>query len=166
MSTAHSGYRQPPQRPKGSGGRARTSAALIAGTIAILINMAALALCDAAGIATAHGGLLKLVRMLSGLPPLGTVGQQAFHFFVGIGMALAYAHLIEPLLKGNALAKGLIYALAVWIMNAAIVLPLTGEGFAGATHLDGMGILLFAVAHTLFFVILSAGYARLVTRVG
>jgi hypothetical protein len=42
-----------------------------------------------------------------------------------------------------------------------VVLPLTGEGFAGSTHLTFAGMLWFAAAHTLFFVALGWLYARL-----
>jgi hypothetical protein len=137
---------------------------LISGTIAILANMAALALCDLAGVATAHGGLLKLVRMVTGLPSMGTAGQQAFHVLVGLAMALAYGLALEPRLPGKALTKGLIYAALVWIANAALVLPLTGEGFAGHRHITLLGILLFAAAHTLFFALLAVIHARLIAR--
>ena len=51
-------------------------------------------------------------------------------------MALFYAFILEPRLPGGAWLKGLIYAAAVWILNAAFVLPATGEGFAGSVHLS------------------------------
>lgn len=142
----------------------RGGAALVAGTIAILANMAALALCDLAGIATAHGGLLKLVRMVTGLPPLGAAGQQVFHFAVGLAMALAYGLALEPRLPGKPLTKGLIYAALVWIANAAFVLPITGEGFAGLRYITLPGMLLFAMAHMLFFTLLAVIYPRLNAR--
>lgn len=142
----------------------RGSAALIAGTAAILVNMAALELCDLLGIATAHGGLLKLLRLITGLPAPGVAGQQLFHFLVGLGMALAYGLVLEPNLPGKALTKGLLYAALVWIVNAALVLPVTGEGFAGYRHISPVGMLLFAIAHTLFFTALAVIHARLLCQ--
>lgn len=139
----------------------RSTAALIAGTIAVLANMAALEVCVLIGIATAHGGLPKLVRLVTGLPALSTVGQQFFHVLVGLGMALAYGLVLEPHLPGKALTKGLLYAALVWGANAALVLPITGEGFAGHRHISLTDLLLFAIAHALFFVLLGMIYAHL-----
>jgi hypothetical protein len=55
--------------------------------------------------------------------------------------------------------KGLAYATGLWLINAAIVLPAAGEGFAGISNLSVAGILWFAVAHTLFFFMLAYGFA-------
>ena len=142
----------------------RALAALIAGAIAITINTAALAAADLVPLATAHGGLLRLILMISGnsarVHPDATV-QFAFHILVGIVMALAYAFVLEPILVGPSALRGLIYAIAVWLANALIVLPATGEGLAGYRHLTPLGMLWFAAAHTLFFVLLAVLYARL-----
>jgi hypothetical protein len=75
-------------------------------------------------------------------------------------MALFYAYVVEPLLPGTALMKGLLYALAVWLANAFIVLPWIGEGIAGSANLDAGGMIYFAFAHTVFFVLLALLYAR------
>jgi hypothetical protein len=70
-------------------------------------------------------------------------------------MAIFYALFVEPSWRGRAISKGLAFAAGVWILNAAIVLPLTGEGFAGSAHLSVAGMIWFAAAHTLFFVLLA-----------
>ena len=60
----------------------RTLAALVAGAVAIALNTAALAAADLVPLATAHGGLLRLLVMLSGdaLPiPAGGAFQAGFH---------------------------------------------------------------------------------------
>jgi hypothetical protein len=49
-------------------------------------------------------------------------------------MAVFYAFLLEPILPGSALAKGLVFALLVWLANAFIVLPWIGEGLAGSRY--------------------------------
>lgn len=87
--------------------------------------------------------------------------QTGFHVAVGLLMALAYVYVVEPLLKGGAWTKGFVYALAVWLLNAFVVLPLTGEGVAGSTHLALAGMVWFAAAHTLFFVWLAVMYSWL-----
>jgi hypothetical protein len=46
-------------------------------------------------------------------------------------------------------------------LNAFVVLPATGEGFAGSAHLTLAGIMWFAVAHTLFFMVLATAYGAL-----
>jgi hypothetical protein len=144
-----------------SGACSRLVAAIVAGTFAILVNMGMLVICDLAGVPTAHGGLLKLARLATGLHAFGPIGKQLFHFAVGIVMALGYVYVLEPNLRGRSLGKGLICAVLVWIVNAAVVLPITGDGFAGARHISLLGMLLFAFAHTTFFALLATGYARL-----
>ncbi len=67
-------------------------------------------------------------------------------------MALFYAYVLEPMLPGGDVRKGTIYAIATWLLNAVVVLPATGEGFAGSAHLTLAGIVWFAAAHSLFFV--------------
>ena len=109
-------------------------------------------------------GLLRLLVVLSGdaLPiPAGRAFQAGFHIVVGLAMALLYALVLEPVLRGPSWLRGLIYAVAVWLANAAVVLPATGEGFAGSRHLTLAGMVWFAAAHTLFFVVLAVLYARL-----
>jgi len=75
-------------------------------------------------------------------------------------MAVFYAYVVEPLLPGTALVKGLLYALLIWLANAFIVLPWIGEGIAGSANISLGGMIYFAVAHTVFFVLLALLYAR------
>jgi hypothetical protein len=142
----------------------RTLAALLAGAVAIALNVAALAAADLVPLATARGGLLRLLVMLSGdaFPiPAGGAFQTGFHIVVGLAMALFYALVLEPMLRGPSWLRGLIYAAAAWLANAAIVLPATGEGFAGSHHLSLAGMVWFGAAHSLFFVVLAVLYERL-----
>lgn len=154
-------------------------AGLSAGGVAIVANMLALRAAVAIPLATAHGGLLRLIRPWFE-PPLRALGlsslwtgiggpssyapafQAGFHLAVGLAMALFYAFALEPVLPGGkAWVKGLIYAAFVWVLNAAIILPALGEGFAGGAHLTMAGMIWFAAAHTLFFLLLAIVYARL-----
>jgi hypothetical protein len=73
-------------------------------------------------------------------------------------MAIFYAYVMESALIGRPWLKGLIYAASVWIVNAIIVLPLIGESFAGSRHLGASGVIGFALAHTVFFVLLAVLY--------
>ena len=152
--------------------------ALIAGAIAITINILLLNLCDAYGIVTARGGLQRLVRLwlggpmtqlgvadlwaAAGLPgPDTSIFRTGFKVSVGLGMAVFYALVFERLLGGGTLVKGLIYALLVWLINAFVVLPLLGEGIAGLNLLTTLGVTCFALAHTAFFIALAYTYAAL-----
>jgi len=142
----------------------RTLAALLAGAIAIVLNTAALAAADLVPLATAHGGLLRLLVILTGgaiRVPISGLFQAGFHILVGLAMALFYAFAVEPLLPGPSWLRGLLYATAAWLANALIVLPATNEGFAGSRHLTLAGMIWFASAHTLFFVLQAVLYARL-----
>jgi hypothetical protein len=141
----------------------RFPAASLAGAIAIALNMAALSAADLVPTTTARGGLLRLLIMLSGgispAPPSAAF-QAAFHVLVGFVMALFYAYTLEPLLRGSSWVRGALYALLVWLANAFIVLPVTGEGIAGSRNLTMAGMIWFAAAHTLFFVVLAVLYAK------
>lgn len=94
-----------------------------------------------------------------GLPaPSGGIFKTGFHIAVGLGMALVYAVVVEPRVPEPAWIKGLWYALILWLMNALIILPLIGEGIAGVRHLNFAGVVYYACAHTIFFVLLALGY--------
>lgn len=155
----------------------RAAAALLAGGLAIAVNTALLAAADAIPLVTARGGLLKLLTIAfgdtlarlgagalwaqSGLPtPGGNTFQLGFHVVVGLAMALLYGLALEARLAGPPWRKGLAYAVAVWLANAFIVLPLLGEGVAGSRSLSPPGMAYFAAAHTVFFVGLAVLFAR------
>ena len=57
--------------------------------------------------------------------------------------------------------KGFVYAALVYLLNAALVLPLLGEGFAGIRSLTPVGIVAFAIAHTAFFLTLASLYGAM-----
>jgi hypothetical protein len=158
--------------------RSRLLPALAAGTVAIIINTLALKAADFVPLATAKGGLLRLLSSWFA-PLLGPIGvaaawsslglpgvaspafQTGFHLAVGLMMAVFYAYLVEPLLPMRDVFKGAAYALAVWLLNAFAVLPATGEGIAGTAHLTSAGIIWYAAAHSLFFVPLALLYGAL-----
>jgi len=75
-------------------------------------------------------------------------------------MSIFYALVLGHLLPWSPAVKGLAYAAGVWLVNALVVLPATGEGFAGSANLSFAGMLWFAAAHTLFFMLLAFGFAR------
>jgi hypothetical protein len=140
--------------------------ALASGTLAILANTALLMAADQAGIATAHGGLLTLLRAWTHIPDAALATswpfQLAFHFCVGIAMAIFYG-LIAGDPRRHSITKSFSYALAVWLANACVVLPLIGQGFAGSHALSFSGIVLFALAHTTFFMVnglLLSGFSK------
>ncbi|MHC1479162.1 hypothetical protein ACYJW8_02825 [Frateuria aurantia] len=141
----------------------RPGIALAAGAIAITVNSALLNGADCLGLPTAHGGLLQLLlRWLDGRPspPVNPLTALGFHGLVGLGMALFYAAWLEPRRSAPAWQCGLYYAAVVWLLNAGAVLPLLGQGLAGSRVLRPAGIAAFAVAHTVFFVLLAVLYAR------
>ncbi|NPT44408.1 hypothetical protein GNZ12_24465 [Paraburkholderia sp. 1N] len=144
----------------------------IAGIVAIALNSIALKAADWVPLSTAHGGLLRLLVQLGGIPlalagvadiwrrlglptPDTQLFQWSFHAVIGMAMAQMYVLGLKVRLPGSATAKGVIYATTVWLINAVIVLPLVGEGFAGSRDLSCFGIAWFAAAHTLFFLSLA-----------
>jgi hypothetical protein len=162
-------------------GRGRLAPALISGSTAIVLNTLALKCADFIPLATARGGLLRLLSswfaapltgmgvasawLRAGAPaPTSPVFQTGFHLVVGIAMALVYAYALEPVLPCGDARKGAIYAIGAWLLNAAVVLPATGEGFAGSAHLTFAGMIWFAAAHGLFFMMLAMTYGALRRR--
>lgn len=158
-------------------------AALSAGSIAIVLNTLALKAANLISLPTGNGVLLRLITpwlapllrgsgvagawAAAGGPSTQSPGfQTGFHLAVGILMAIAYWFAFEPQLPGRPVVKGLLYALAVWLLNAFVVLPAAGEGIAGAAHLTVAGMIWFAAAHTLFFVTLAVLYASFRARFG
>jgi hypothetical protein len=159
----------------------RLRSALLVGLIAIILNTLLLKAADLISLPTAHGGLLRLITLgLSGVlqrsgissvwiqmsapAPNSPTFQIGFHIFVGLMMAIFYAFVLEPLMPWGATVKGLAYATGLWLINAIIILPVTGEGFAGMTNLSVAGILWFAAAHTLFYMMLAYGFELLERR--
>jgi hypothetical protein len=155
--------------------RFRLYAALLSGAVASSANMVLLGTASTAAITTAHGGLLhlfeKTVRHLapllhlvaqtnqwSILPVSSAWLQNGFHVITGLFMAIFYAYILDQRIYGPPLVKGLLYGTAVWLFNAFVVLPLTGEGIAGSAHLNAIGMISFAIAHMAFFEVLSVLY--------
>lgn len=156
----------------------RLAAALAAGAFAIGLNTVALQAAELVPLATARGGLLRLLivwtarpvhalalwanwRWLEAAPT--PAFQTSFHLAAGLLMAIVYALAIEPIVAGGVWRMGAVYGLVVWLINALVVLPLTGEGIAGGAHLRPAGIAWYAVAHFLFFLLLAWSYARLLS---
>jgi hypothetical protein len=159
----------------------RLRSALLAGLIAIIANTLALKAADFISLPTAHGGLLRLMTLGFSSPlqqsgissvwttigapaPKSPAFQIGFHIFIGLMMSIFYAFVLEPMMPWGSTTMGLAYATGLWLINAAIVLPATGEGFAGIANLSVAGILWFAVAHTLFFLMLAYGFALIERR--
>jgi hypothetical protein len=145
--------------------------ALTGGAAGLVINYILLGLADYLHIVTARGGFQRLTKiwladpLISsgvaakwsslGLPDPGSaLFMNGFKIVVGLVFALIYVA-IKPWLPGGVLVKGLTYAALIWFINAALVLPLLGEGFAGTASLSWLGILAFAIAHTSFFLTLA-----------
>ncbi|MGY2685426.1 hypothetical protein ACVWVZ_004760 [Pseudomonas tolaasii] len=149
---------------------------LRAGSTAIIVNMAMLAVADKFGLVTARGGLLKLATnfLVAQMSQYGEaqaaswlidftrtpVFQAAFHFAVGLLMSVVFMKFAGAYLKRYAWSAGLIAAIFVWIINAAVILPLLGEGIAGSHAISPAGIAYFAVTHTVFFILLSLNARR------
>ncbi len=145
------------------------SVGLVAGSLAIAVNTLLLKAADWIRLDIGHGGLLKLLHIglqrYAGisLPPAGPAYKIEFHIIVGLGMALVYTSLLEPTLPPRLIAwmKGFVYAVFVWLLNAFLILPALGQGVAGSRVLGLAGILYYAFAHTVFFVLLALIVAKL-----
>ncbi|CAG9209315.1 conserved membrane hypothetical protein [Paraburkholderia tropica] len=142
-------------------------AALLAGLLSIVVNTTLLIVADHFHIVTARGGLLTLLLDLIGAPLPSWLAswvtswpfRQLFHVAVGVAMIVIYAATLARL-YAPVIAKGLFSAALVWLVNAAVILPAIGQGFAGAKMLSPLGMTLFGAAHTLFFLMGAVLYER------
>jgi hypothetical protein len=137
---------------------ARLGCALAAAAISITVNTALLSGADHFQLVTARGGLLSLLLQVARdhvavSPIFQTYSfQQAFHVAVGIAMGIVYAFLFV-FLPGSAWGRGATYGAIVWLANACIVLPMIHQGFAGYRVISVGGMLYFACAHMVFFLL-------------
>ncbi|HEX7908062.1 MAG TPA: hypothetical protein VF534_08220 [Paraburkholderia sp.] len=137
---------------------ARLGCALAAATIAIAVNTALLLGADHFQLVTGRGGLLSLLlqvasRHVTVRPIFQTYSfLQAFRVAVGIAMGIVYAFLFV-FLPGGAWRRGATYGALVWLANACIVLPMIHQGFAGYRVISVGGMLYFAFAHMVFFLL-------------
>jgi hypothetical protein len=97
------------------------AAALAAGTIGIVLNTLALEAAKLVPLATGNGGLFRLLVMLTGgafhAQP-GAVFKTGFHIVIGFATALFYAFALEPWLRVPSWLRGVLFATAVWLINA------------------------------------------------
>ena len=159
--------------------KSRLSSALIAGSAAMFVSTFALKTADLVPLATAKGGLLRLMSpwfspllgqigvvnlwLRMGLPGAGSpLFQSGFHLVVGLLMAIFYAYLVEPRLPmTDDIVKGITYALGVWLLNAFVILPLICDDISGIAGMTLAGIFWCAAAHSVFFVLLALFYGAL-----
>jgi len=148
-------------------------AGLLAGAIAIVANILILQLGTLLHITSGHGGLLRWLAATFDFAPIPwnrgalqflspRVWKLIFHFAVGIVFAVVYIGAIERILapRLGAIIAGAAFALGVWLVNAFLILPALGMGIAGIAELSPSGILYFALAHTVFFILLAWLYSR------
>jgi len=159
--------------------KSRLSSALIAGSAAMFVSTFALKTADLVPLATAKGGLLRLMSswfspllgqigvvnlwLRMGLPGAGSpLFQSSFHLVVGLLMAIFYAYLVEPRLPmTDDIVKGITYALGMWLLNAFVILPLICDDISGIADMTLAGIFWCAAAHSVFFVLLALFYGAL-----
>ena len=97
-------------------------------------------------------------------------GVTGWPIAVTFGVLIAVGEMVQFTVDSNrnrapiATSAALGYALLVWLINAFVVLPLLGDGIAGTRLLTVLGMVCFAGAHTVFFVVLAYIYAGLVVR--
>ena len=158
---------------------------LIAGTLALTMNLALLTAAARVPLLPVRGDMLRLLTihvwpfvapyavsggltsrwLRLGLPLPGSPGFTiGFHVLSGYALAFIYTMMIEPSTTGPAWRKGFLFALVIWTLHACIVQPALGEGIAGSLVLTTSGIAYFAVAHTLFFLVLAIVYAGMGRR--
>lgn len=117
---------------------------------------------------TAMTGLMLAAPMM-GLPPMN-IGEMlgsmmggvtalgwAAHFMIGTGFAVGYAGVLARRLPGPPVARGMLFALAPWLMAQVVVMPMMGAGFFSGSVLAAMGSLM---GHLVYGAVIGATYGR------
>lgn len=141
---------------------------LAAGFVGITVNTAILELAPLLHIHPGSGGLLQLLllyaqrfapRSLNALHSLGLrkppsfAGFLWFHYVTGMAAILVYFYLFAKHVRGARWWRATVFALLFWLINASLVLPRLGQGFAGVRAVSPSGVLYFA---NWVFVVVSA----------
>lgn len=159
----------------------RLTGAVVAGAAAITINTILLRADRLLGLRAEGGGLLKLMTQTGGalakragagamweqsfVPRIHTIAFWAmFHYVTGFGMVVLYVVWFVRWLPGNGWVKGALFSLLPWVINAVIVLPLLGNGFAGSRVLSAAGMAYFFLCNTVFGVVLGGLFEALTKR--
>ena len=152
-------------------------ACFLSGVVAITINTILLQWGTHRGWELGNGVLLRFMQpivspvlvhsgfsawwMDASLPsPTGASFKVGFHVVVGLLMAVFYAA-FERYVRLGPVAKGFIYAAAIYVVNAGVLFPMLGDGFAGYRIMTATGLIYFAFAHTAFFVLNAWLYEKL-----
>lgn len=146
---------------------------LAAGLIGITVNTAILKLAPLLHIHPGSGGLLQLLllytqrfapRSLNALHTLGLrkppslAGFLWFHYVTGMAAILVYFYLFAKHMRGARWWRATVFAMLFWLINAGLVLPLLGEGFAGIGAVSSSGVLYFFFANWVFVVVSALSY--------
>ncbi len=147
--------------------------ALAAGLLGITVNTVVLEVAPLLHINAGKGGLLQLFRrevqhwLPSLLPFLSRVGLKHpptlagflwFHYVTGLAMIMVYFYVFALLLSGSEWWKSSAFSLVPWLVNAALVFPALGQGFAGARSTPWPGLIYFLFANWLFVVVSALAY--------
>lgn len=92
-----------------------------------------------------------LGSMMGGMTALGWVA----HFMIGTAFGVGYAAVLAGRLPGPAAVRGMLFALAPWMMAQVVVMPMMGAGFFSGSALAAMGSLL---GHLVFGAVLGTVY--------
>ena len=121
----------------------------------------------AQGSATSSGGVISdwssaLYRyVMANRTPLDLAMAMGLQLVLGVGWAIVYAGVAEPLLSGPGWLRGLIFAAGPWVVGVIVVLPIIGAGPLGLSVSAGpVPVLGALLASFLYSPALGALYAR------
>ncbi|MDP1669917.1 DUF6789 family protein [Phaeovulum sp.] len=104
---------------------------------------------------------LDVVKMLGAMMGTGDALGWAAHFMIGTlawggGFAVAYA--LIP--GGGAIGKGIVFAIAAWLMMMLVVMPMAGAGLFGMAF-GIMAAMMTLVLHVVFGAVLGGVFRAL-----
>lgn len=149
------------------------SGMIAAGSVGITVNTLVLQAAPLFHVNPGKGGLLQLLlhgidkwlhpltpalNMLGLRSPPSLAGFLWFHYITGLGMILLYFYFASPRLSGPQWWRATQFSLLPWLMNAGVVLPMLGQGFAGMNRLSFAGALYFFIANWIFVVVSALCY--------
>jgi uncharacterized membrane protein YagU involved in acid resistance len=108
----------------------------------------------ASTIATAAMTVMMMMAPKMGMPPMDVPGMLAgvvggppwigliMHLMMGWGLGLGYIVLASDRLPGPPFARGMLFAMAPWLMAQLVVMPMMGQGIGGGSLMSVMGSLM------------------------
>jgi hypothetical protein len=130
---------------------------MVAGLIATVVLSILMLMKQAMGIMPK----LNVIAMLADMTQTGAAVGWIMHFVIGVVLwGGGFALLVDRLPGGSVPVKGIVFAVAAWLLMMIVVMPMAGAGFFGMS-LGIMAPIATLMLHIIFGWVLGFSYHKL-----